>query len=98
MGILVVERFRSDSVSVPIEVEQEEPIWLIVGGVSNCCHVEEHNRRRQWIGGGEGIVWLGACTFRCRFPWDRMLRCPNIVAMALGGGSTIIGLWALWLI
>ena len=43
-------RGRSDGVNVVIEVEQEVPIWLAVGGVSNCCHVVEGNHCMLWMG------------------------------------------------
>ena len=35
--------------SVVIEVEKEVPIWLILIGVYNCCHVVKDNLCIQWI-------------------------------------------------
>ena len=34
---------------VVTEMEQERPIWLTMGGVTNCCHIVEDNRLIQWI-------------------------------------------------
>ena len=39
----------SEIVGVVIEVEWAAPIWLVVGGVTNCYHVVKDNRRIQWI-------------------------------------------------
>ena len=32
---------RSENVGVVIEVEQEAPIWLVVGGIANCYYIVE---------------------------------------------------------
>ena len=47
---LMVERYQYHRVSVVIDVEQEVPIWLIVGEVFNIHHVVEDNRCVQEIG------------------------------------------------